>query len=53
MLLEAIATFQYYNTRGMLERNLEKQILIMLRASAMRLDGNIILLFSFTFFVLF
>ena len=34
VLLEGIAAFQYNYTRGMLERNLEKQVLIMLRASA-------------------
>ena len=41
LLLETIAAIQYYHTRGVLERNLEKQVLIMLRSSAMRLDGNL------------
>lgn len=39
VLLEAIAAIQYYYTRGLVERNLEQQVLIMLRASAMRMDG--------------
>ncbi|MBQ3754058.1 MAG: SpoIIE family protein phosphatase [Prevotella sp.] len=41
VLLEAIAALQYYYTRNVLESNLEKQVLIMLRSSAMRLDGNL------------
>lgn len=41
VLLEGIAAIQYNYTRGVLERNLEKQVLIILRASAMRLDGNL------------
>ena len=41
LLLEAIAAIQYRYTRGMMERNLEQQVLIMLRASAMRMDGNL------------
>lgn len=28
LLLETIAAIQYYHTRGVLERNLEKQVLI-------------------------
>lgn len=41
VLLEAIAAIQFYYTRSALERNLEEQVLIMLRSSAMRLDGNL------------
>ena len=41
VVLESIAAVQYYYTRGMLERNLEAQVLMTLRASAMRLDGNL------------
>lgn len=41
VLLEAIAAIQYYYTRGIVERNLEEQVLIMLRSTAMRLDGNL------------
>ena len=41
VLLEAIAAIQFYYTRGVVERNLEEQVLIMLRSSAMRLDGNL------------
>jgi len=39
ILLEAISGFQYYYTRGMLERNLEQQILTGLTISAYRMDG--------------
>lgn len=39
ILIEAIAALQYNNTRNMLESDLEQQVLIMLRSSAMRLDG--------------
>ena len=41
VLLEVIAAIQFYYTRNTLERNLEEQVLIMLRSSAMRLDGNL------------
>ncbi len=39
IVLEAISAFQYYYTRGMLERNLEAQMLITLQVSAQRMDG--------------
>ncbi len=39
ILLESISAIQYYYTRGMLERNLEKQVLILLRVAAQRMDG--------------
>lgn len=41
VVLEVIAALQYYHTREMMERNLEKQVLMMLRTEAMRLDGNL------------
>ncbi|MBP3757543.1 MAG: PDC sensor domain-containing protein, partial [Prevotella sp.] len=41
LLLVAIATIQFYYTRSTLERYLEEQVLIMLRSSAMRMDGNL------------
>jgi len=41
VLLEAMAAVQYYYTRGILERSLEKQVLLMLRSAAMRLDGHL------------
>ncbi|MBP5514382.1 MAG: SpoIIE family protein phosphatase [Bacteroidaceae bacterium] len=39
IVLEAISAFQYYYTRGMLERKLEEQMLILLQVSAQRMDG--------------
>lgn len=41
VLLVVVSAIQYYHTRDVLERNLEEQVLIMLRSSAMRLDGNL------------
>lgn len=41
ILLEGIAALQFYYTRNVVENNLEEQVLIMLRSSAMRLDGNL------------
>lgn len=41
LLFEVIAAIEYYYSRGVLEHYLEKQVLITLRASAMRMDGNL------------
>ena len=39
ILLEGISALQYYYTRNMLERDLEEQVLLLLRASAQRMDA--------------
>ena len=39
ILLEIISAFQYYYTRGIVERNLERHVLMLLSVSAQRMDG--------------
>ena len=39
ILLEVISGIQYYYTRGIVERNLEQQVLTQLTVSALRMDG--------------
>ena len=39
ILMEGISALQYYYTRNMLERDLEEQVLLLLRASAQRMDA--------------